>query len=91
LGARDADAGPMLVEERAALLTQLVVRRMRLADSGKECGGQLGLLLLSGMCTMCEHVSRVRSSTSSKVHGAELAVLNTNEGFRHVFERIMRV
>ena len=40
---------------------------------------------------MCEHVSRVRSSTSSKVHGAELAVLNTNEGFRHVFERIMRV
>jgi len=39
LGARDADAGPMLVEERTALLTQLVVRRMRLADSGKEVHG----------------------------------------------------
>jgi len=36
LVARDSDAGPMLVEERAALLTQLFVRRMRLADSGKE-------------------------------------------------------
>ena len=31
LGARDSDAGLMLVEERAALLAQLVVRRMRLA------------------------------------------------------------
>jgi len=41
LGARDSDAGPMLVEERAALLTQLVVRRMRLADSGKEVHGAL--------------------------------------------------
>ena len=36
LGARDSDAGPMLVEERAALLTQLLVRRMLLSDSGKE-------------------------------------------------------
>ena len=41
LGARDSDAGPMLVEERSALLTQLVVRRMRLADSGKEVHGAL--------------------------------------------------
>jgi len=41
LGARDSDAGPMLVEERAALLTQLFVRRMRLADSGKEVHGAL--------------------------------------------------
>ena len=41
LGARDSDSGPMLVEERAALLTQLVVRRMRLADSGKEVHGAL--------------------------------------------------
>jgi len=32
---------PMLVAERAALLTQLVVRRMRLADSGKEIHGAL--------------------------------------------------
>jgi hypothetical protein len=31
----------MLVEERAALLTQLFVRRMRLADSGKEVHGAL--------------------------------------------------
>ena len=31
----------MLVEERATLLTQLVVRRMRLTDSGKEVHGAL--------------------------------------------------
>ena len=36
LGARDSDAGPMLVEERAASLTQLFVRRIRLTDGGKE-------------------------------------------------------
>jgi len=36
LGARDTDAWPMLVEESATLLTQLFVRRMRLADGGKE-------------------------------------------------------
>ena len=41
LGARDSDAGPMLVEERAALLTQLVVRRVRLADSGEKVHGAL--------------------------------------------------
>ena len=41
LGARDSDAGPMLVEERAALLTQLFVRRIRLTDSGKEIHGAL--------------------------------------------------
>jgi len=31
----------MLVEERAALLTQLFVRRIRLTDSGKEIHGAL--------------------------------------------------
>ena len=36
LGARNTDAGPMLVEGRAALLTQLFMRRIRLTDSGKE-------------------------------------------------------
>ena len=41
LGARDSDAGPMLVEERAALLTKLLVRRMLLADSGKDIHGAL--------------------------------------------------
>ena len=36
MSARDTDAGPMLVGESAALLTQLFVRRIRLTDSGKE-------------------------------------------------------
>ena len=36
LGARDTDAGPMLVEERATLLTQLFVRRVLLTNGGEE-------------------------------------------------------
>ena len=36
LGRTRLRRGTMLVEERAALLTQLVVRRMRLSDSGGE-------------------------------------------------------
>ena len=40
LGARDTYAGPMLVEESDALLTQLFARRILLTDGGEEIHGE---------------------------------------------------